>query len=84
MLNSKEKFPQYIYVGEWTSKMVQDDGKTSNHKMLNILRTIYIIYFLSVVKCCILNCSLMIKITVCYPDQMTSYDAKMIKFYVPT
>ena len=49
--------------------------KTSNHRMLNILRTICIIYFLSVVKCCILNCSLMIKITVCCPDQITSYDA---------
>ena len=54
----------------------------------NHMSSVCHIYFIEVVKCCLLNCSMMVKISLQWLQQIISYDTtnlkKMVKFYEPT
>ena len=56
--------------------------------IVNILSSVNNIYFLSVIKCYQFNCSLMVKFSFQWLQQIISYDATnlktMVKLYVPT
>ena len=69
---------------KWT-KLAQT---THHHKNFNILGSAQYICALFVVKCCLLNCALMVEKSCQFLNYVFFYDEtklkKMVKFYVPT
>ena len=61
---------------------------TPYHKIVHILSSVYNIYFLLILKCCLLNSSLMVKPLPQWFLRIISYDASnlknIVKFFVPT
>ena len=59
---------------------------TPYQKIINILSSVYYIYFLSVLKCYLLNCSLMVKLSFQWLQQIISYATNLkniVKFMCP-
>ena len=70
----------------WPAKRTKLAQKAPYHKMVHICY-VYNVYILQAVKCCLLNCSLMVKSSLQWLQHIFSYDTtnlkNVVKFYVP-